>query len=127
MQLPAVLHIPNQGSLRITPPDGAPLWLGYDAHRGDPPEANFIKVTFPAATKDQPRVEYRCEVTALYPSLSKASENAKLIGYQRNWLNIIQPHRELRLLANNATSDACMMCLYEYADVAVIRRRWLRD
>jgi hypothetical protein len=119
IQLPAVLHIPNQGSLRITTPDKTPLSLGYDAHRGDPAEANFIKVTFPPASKDRPRVEYRCKVTAICPSLSKAGDSEKLIGYQRNWLNIIQPHPRLRLLANNATSDACAMCMYEYADIAV--------
>ena len=98
--------------------------LGYDAQQGDPDEANFVKVTFPAATADMPRVEYRCEVTAIYPSLGKSDRDPRLIGFQRNWLNILQPGPRARLLSNNITSDPCMMCMYEYADVAMHAPRW---
>ena len=37
---------------------------GFDASRGQPwlrPQTNFVKITFPAATQSQPRLEYRCE------------------------------------------------------------------
>ena len=118
VNLPAVLHLPNQGSLRITATGPAEPALGYDAHRGDPEDANFVKVTFPAATLAQPRVEYRCEVTAIYPSLGKHDKDPRLSGFQRNWLNILQLSPHYRVLANNSTSDACMMCMYEYADIA---------
>jgi hypothetical protein len=75
VNLPAVLHLPNQGSLRITATGPTEPTLGYDAHRGDPEDANFVKVTFPAATVAQPRVEYRCQVTAIYPSLGKSDKD----------------------------------------------------
>lgn len=48
--LPALLHLPNQGSLRITSPANPRPALGYDTRQGDRDDENFVKVTFPAAT-----------------------------------------------------------------------------
>ena len=94
VRLPAVLSFPNQGVLRIT---GMPLAaLGYDAARGDPDEANFVTVTFPPATVDQPRLEYRFEVTAIYPSLRGIDGDRRFDGFRRNWLNIIQLNPRFR-------------------------------
>ncbi len=118
VRLPAVFHAPNQGSLRITTTSKEPVALGYDARRGDPDEANFVKVTFPPATRRQPDLEYRLEVTAIYPPLGKREKAPEFHGFQRNWLNTIQLNPRRRLLANNSTSDACPICMYEYADVA---------
>ena len=60
VRLPAVLHLPNQGSLRITTTDRGPVSLACDAGRSwDSAAANFVKVAFPAATQSQPRLEYR--------------------------------------------------------------------
>ena len=116
VRLPAVLSFPNQGVLRIT---GMPLAaLGYDAARGDPDEANFVTVTFPPATVDQPRLEYRFEVTAIYPSLRGIDGDRRFDGFRRNWLNIIQLSPRFRALANNSTSDTAALCYYEYADIA---------
>ena len=106
---------------RAVPAKGAcPLFrsLGYDSHQGDPDEANFVKVTFPAATAGAPRLEYRWEITAIYPVLSEKGRGPRLAGYQRNWLNILQPSPRARLLSNNIVSDPCVICMYEYADIA---------
>ena len=141
VRLPAVLSFPNQGvcahyrnavgkrgqapyvhsTLRAVPANGAcPLFpaLGYDAARGDPDEANFVTVTFPPATVDQPRLEYRFEVTAIYPSLRGIDGDRRFDGFRRNWLNIIQLNPRFRALANNSTSDTAALCYYEYADIA---------
>ena len=96
IRLPAVLHVPNQGSLRITAAGKGPATLGYDARRGPTAERDFIKVTFPPASAAQPRLEYRCEATAIYPSLGETND-PRLSGYQRNWLNTIQLNPRLRV------------------------------
>ncbi len=120
VRLPAVLHLPNQGSLRITTTDRGPVSLACDAGRSwDSAAANFVKVAFPAATQSQPRLEYRCEVTAIYPPLGKREKAPELCGFHRNWLNVFQLDPRRRMLANNTTSDVCAFCLYEYADMAV--------
>ena len=93
VRLPAVLHLPNQGSLRITTTAKEPVSLGYDAWRGEPlasAKINFVKITFPAATPSRPRLEYRCQITAIYPPLGKQEKAPELRGFQRNWLNILQ-------------------------------------
>jgi hypothetical protein len=118
VRLPAVLHVPNQGSLRITSPARRAPPLGYDSHQGDLDEANFVKVTFPAATAADPRLEYRCQIAAIYPVVSEKGAGGRLAGFQRNWLNILQPNPRSRLLSNNVVSDPCVICLYEYADIA---------
>ena len=82
VRLPAVLHVPNQGSVRITSPAKRPVALGYDSHQGDPDDAEFfVKVTFPAATAAEPRLEYRWEITAIYPSLSENGRDPRLSAF----------------------------------------------
>ena len=104
---------------RAVPAKGAcPLFrsLGYDSHQGDPDEANFVKVTFPAATAAL-RLEYRWEITAIYPVLSERARppvsrlSAELVEYPSRVLAV-------RLLSNNIVSDPCVICMYEYADIA---------
>lgn len=46
--LPAVLYLPEQGSLRIQAVSKRPVRLGYDAHRKG---KGYVEVTFPAALK----------------------------------------------------------------------------
>ncbi len=121
VRLPAVLHFPNQGSLRITTTARKPVLLGYDARRGEPlasAELNFVKITFPAASHSRPRLEYRCQITAISPPLGKHEKAPELHGFQRNWLNGLQLSPRWRRLANNSTSDVCAVCMYEYADIA---------
>ena len=70
-----------------------------------------MKVTFPAATAAQPRVEYRLEATAIYPSLGKDRQDRRFDSFRRNWLNIIQLNPRFRALANNSTSDTASLVL----------------
>jgi len=89
MRLPALLHFPDHGTLRIT--TAAPrLALGYDALRGSD---NFVRVTFPSASKDQPEVEYRLEVTAIYPHDPKTDNDPRYDGYRRDFLTFCRSAR----------------------------------
>ncbi len=155
IRLPALLHLPDQGTFRISSgpsaacgagvspagaagtPAGAAetaapqgeekattgeVVLGYSTCRnhgiGDS-AVPCVKVTFPPATRAAPRLEYRWEVTAIYPHLANIENDARFDGFRRNWLNIFQINPRYRALANNAASDVCAICLYEYADVAL--------
>ena len=76
--LPALLHLPDMGSVRIT--SDAPGWqLDYDARRNVP--RPFVRVSFPPATPSTPRVEYRCEVTAIYPHLKGIEKDPLFDGF----------------------------------------------
>jgi hypothetical protein len=113
--LPAVLHLPDMGSVRITA--NAPGWkLDCDARRSVPQP--FVRIAFPPATRTTPRVEYRCEVTAVYPPLKGIEKDPLFDGFRRSYLNILQVNPRLQMLANNSSSDPCAFTIYEYADIA---------
>lgn len=107
IRLPAVLHLPGFGTLRVTTgvPGGA---VGYTSGPG------WIKVAFPGASGG----DYRLETTTLCPSVAGASADARFDGFRRNWLNVLQLNPNRRILSNNTNSDSCGFCYYEYADVA---------
>ena len=52
-RLPALLHLPEQGSLRVEVESRQPVLLGYAAHRRG---KAFVDVMFPGATLENPRV-----------------------------------------------------------------------
>ena len=113
VRLPAVLHLPGQGSLRVTATGAKNLALGYTAKvRGD------VTVVFPAATATTPRIEYALDVTAIYPELPGIAGDHRFDSFRRNWLNTIQLNPNRRLLSNNSGSSSCALCYYEYADIA---------
>ena len=117
VRLPALLHLPDQGTFRITSSVGTGLALGYDAFRypegqqGD----DYVKVTFPAASAARPRVDYTLEVVAIYPSVPELEQDPRFDGFRRNWLNIFQLNPRLRVLANHAASDPCAFTVFEYS------------
>lgn len=113
IRLPAVLHLPLQGSIRISSSRSAQGALGYTANRDW-----GLRVTFPPATASKPQVEYRLEVAAIYPKLPGIGNDHRFDAFKRNWLNILQLNPDRRLLSNNSTSDSCAFCYYEYADIA---------
>ena len=124
VQLPALLHLPDLGTLRITSSiRGAPP-LGYDAQRlhghGAPPEnpANWIRVTFPAATAAMPEVDYDLEVVAIHPEVPAIAGGARFDGFRRDWLNMFQIIPRDRVLGNNAVSGPCPCSVYMYSSVA---------
>lgn len=121
VRLPALLHMPDQGTFRITSSEGTGLAVAYDAwrypagHRSN----DFVKVTFPPASAAQPRVDYTLEVVDIYPHGPGIAGDPRFDGFRRNWLNIFQINPRRGVLANNATSDACAFTVYEYSAVAV--------
>ncbi|HEV2318397.1 MAG TPA: hypothetical protein VGV18_01505 [Verrucomicrobiae bacterium] len=112
VRLPALIHFPDQGTFRISAnlPNSAPL--GYATTRKD------TKITFPAATSERPTVEYQLKVVSIYPEIPGIDADARFDGFRRNWLNIFQLNPQRRMLSNNAGSDTCGFCYYEYADIA---------
>jgi hypothetical protein len=121
VRLPALLHVPDYGTLRITSNGHPGLALGYDAVR-DPDEKkradDFIKVTFPAASAASPELDYTLEVVAIHPELLNAKDDPRFDGVRRNWLNIFQLNPRVRALANHAGSDVCAFTIFEYSAIA---------
>ncbi len=114
--LPAILHLPGMGSLRIYAKGGGSEGLGYVAHRRP---SLFVAVTFPAATAEHREVEYTLQTAAIFPAVpGMAPGDKRFDGFRRDWLNSLQLQAELHVLANNAASDACAFVLYEYSDIA---------
>ena len=114
--LPCVLHLPDQGSARIScNVPGARL--DYDARRFVNPA--YVSIAFPAATAERPLLEYRLEVTAIYPHLPGIEKDARFDGFRRNFLNILQLNPRLQMLANNASSDIVPFTVFKYSEVAM--------
>jgi len=120
VQLPAIMHFPDQGSFRISATPNAIKALGYATGPGDmgANQAKAVKITFPGATRDIPVVKYRWEVVAIRPKVAVIGADARFDGFRRNWLNMLQLSPHWRMLANHAASDTCAFCYYEYADIA---------
>ena len=118
---PALVHLPDKGTFRITSSAGAGLSLGYDAFRFPEGERanDYVRVTFPAASAAQPQVDYNLEVVAIYPGPPELAKNPRFDGFRRNWLNIFQLNPRRRALANHAASDIVAFTLFEYSAVAV--------
>ena len=117
MRLPALLNFPSHGTFRITTATQG-ITLGYDALRG---RENFIRVSFPAATMQQAEVEYRLEVTDIYPEVGRASieTDPRYDGYRRDFVSMLQLNPRRRVLANNVASDPCAFTVFEYSMMAV--------
>ncbi len=121
VNLPALLHLPDHGTIRITSPQ-AGIKLGYDAFRNSDMKRtdDYARIIFPAATIAQPAIEYILEVTAIYPKIAAQLENdPRFDGFRRNWLNIFQLNPRLRVLANHAASDPCTFTVFMYSSVAL--------
>ena len=120
VRLPALLHLPDQGTFRITSSAGQGPALPYDAFRY--PEGqqadDYVKVTFPAASAALPQIDYNLEVVDIHPSLAQLEADPRFDGFRRNWLNIFQLNPRLRVLANHAASDPCAFTVFEYSSVA---------
>jgi Bacterial alpha-L-rhamnosidase 6 hairpin glycosidase domain len=113
--LPAILHLPGMGSMRITVSGNEAAVVHYDARRA--PE-QFVKVVFPAATAQHPSVEYSLQTVAIYPAVTGIDNDPRFDGFRRDFLDIFQQQAEMHVLANHAASDACAFTVYEYADMA---------
>jgi hypothetical protein len=119
VDMPAILHFPDQGSFRISATPAVTA-LGYTTSSGDlgDNQAKIVRVTLPGATAEKRVVTYRWEVAAIHPKIAGLDADARFDGFRRNWLNIFQLAPRWRALANHAASDTCAFCYYEYADIA---------
>jgi hypothetical protein len=113
VRLPALIHLPGQGSLRITATGAGSAAPGY-ATKG----RREVIVTFPGATETASRREYQLEVTAIYPDLPAIAGDHRFDSFRRNWLDVLQLNPGLRQLANSSGATSCAFCYYEYADIA---------
>ncbi len=116
VRLPAVLHIPGQGTLRITGNSAGqtPLRLGYQGTKEN------ATITFPAASKENPWIQFSLVVVSIYPKQEAIESDARFDGYRRCWLNILQLSSKHRVLANHTGSDVCGLCYHEYSEIAML-------
>jgi hypothetical protein len=112
VQLPALMHLPDQGTFRVSVLAGTNQSLGYAAAGRD------VTMTFPGATVTNPVLKYELDVVAIHPKVKGAADDPRFAGFCRDWLNIFQISPQWRILANHAASDTCAFCYYEYADLA---------
>jgi len=121
IRLPALLHLPNLGTFRLTSARGSGPALGYDAlrHKDKAQRVNdFVKVTIPGASAATPNVDYTLEVVDIYPGSAQLAKDPRFDGFRRDWLEILQLSPQHRALANHAASDVCAFTLFEYSAVA---------
>ena len=117
VRLPAVMHLPDEGSLRISVSPAKNLSLGYSVSGSD--HGTTINVAFPPATKANPALKYRLQVDDIHPAELNVDRDPRFDAVRRDWLNILQMNPRRRMLANNAGSDTCAFCYYEFADIAL--------
>jgi Bacterial alpha-L-rhamnosidase 6 hairpin glycosidase domain len=113
--LPAILHFPDMGTLRVTcnvPGNTA----RYSSQRFI--EHPFVKIQFPAATSAHQKIEYHFEVTTIHPEIKGIQNDELYDGFRKNFISIFQLNPLLKILANNSSSDACAFTLFKYAEVA---------
>ena len=117
MKLPCLLHLPDMGTLRVTSP-GKATAVNYDARRLQKNDGRFVRIEFPPATATEPVLEYRLQTALIYPLIGDLEKNPLYDGFRRDYLNIFQVNPRLRMLANNASSDACTFTVFTYAEMA---------
>ncbi len=114
-RLPALLHLPEQGSLRIEVESRNPVMLAYDAHRRG---KGYVEVAIPGATLENPHVVYTFTVVAIYPHITAIDSDPRFDGFRRGYLNIFQMQATDGVLANNSASDPCGFVQHMYSEVA---------
>lgn len=116
VSLPAILHCPDMGTLRITC-NIADQTVYYEAKRfiAHP----YVKINFPPSTKSNPKIEYYFEVVAIHPEINGIEQDSRYDCFRRNFISIFQLNPFLKILANNSASDACAFTLYKYTEVAL--------
>jgi len=115
LALPAVMHFPGQGSVRITT-NTPGLGLTYQSTWHQPNATLML----PGATFEHKRVIYTLDVTAIYPDVPGIDGDPRFDAFRRNWLNILQVNPAYAGLANNTASTSCAFCYYEFGDIAAL-------
>ena len=121
VRLPALLHLPDHGTFRITSSASPGLSLGYELVPYPAPrqQQKFLRVTFPGGSPATPRIAYTLDVVAIHPAIPQLDGDARFDGFRRNFLNMFQLSPRWRALANNTASDVCAITVWEYGDVAL--------
>jgi hypothetical protein len=115
LALPALMHFPGQGSVRITA-NVRDLGLSYQSDR----PKQIAALSLPGANFEHKRIVYTLEVTAIHPGVPGIADDPRFDAFRRNWLNALQLNPSLQALANNTASDSCAFCYYEFADIAAL-------
>lgn len=110
VQLPALLHMPDFGTLRISAEAGTKVSLGYDASRGR--GGDFVKIEFPAGHR------YRWDVVAIYPGPPALAADRRFDAYRRNYITALQLNPRYRSLANHSASDPAALTFFQYSLIA---------
>ncbi len=110
VQLPALLHLPDYGTIRITTPAGSRLALGYDANRGR--GGDFVKIEFPSGH------QYQLEVVTIYPGPASLAKDPRFDAYRRSYLTALQLNPRYRSLANHSASDPAALTFFQYSLIA---------
>ncbi len=114
--LPAILHFPDMGTLRITCniPDQK---VRYSSQRFI--EHPFVKIEFPEAIKSSTKIEYYFEVVTIHPEINGIENDSIYDCFRKNFISIFQVNPLLKILSNNSASDACAFTLFKYSEVAL--------
>src|SRR5690348_13462276 len=90
VRLPALLHMPDQGTLRITSGAAQEVVLGYEAERFHKPRQSedYVKITFPPGSAATQVMDYTLDVVAIYPGSSELAQDPRFDGFRRNWLTM---------------------------------------
>jgi len=114
IQLPAIMHFPDQGTFRISAEPASVISLGYAAKYA----AKVVQIAFPGATQETPTVKYQWKMVTIHPRFAGIDSDPRFDGIRRDWLNIFQLSPNFHTLANNVNGASCAFVYYEYADVA---------
>lgn len=113
--LPAILHFPDMGTLRVT--CNIPgMTVQYSSQRFI--EHPFVKIQFRAATSLFQKIEYHFEVVTIHPEIKGIESDERYDCFRKNFISIFQLNPLLKILSNNSSSDACAFTLFKYAEVA---------
>ncbi|MEP6950021.1 MAG: hypothetical protein ABI863_12125 [Ginsengibacter sp.] len=115
VSLPAILHFPDMGTLRVT--CNIPgIAVQYSSQRFI--EYPFVKIRFPAASLSFKKIEYYFETVTIHPEVRGIENDERYDCFRKNFISIFQLNPLLKILSNNSSSDACAFTLYKYAEVA---------
>jgi hypothetical protein len=113
--LPAILHFPDMGTLRVT--CNIPgMTVQYSSQRFI--EHPFVKIQFAAATSRFQKIEYHFEVVTIHPEIKGIENDERYDCFRKNFISIFQLNPLLKILSNNSSSDACAFTVFKYAEVA---------
>ncbi len=122
--LPAILHFPDMGTLRITC-NVPEMKVEYSSQRFI--EHPFVKIKFPSADITLKKIEYHFEVVTIYPEVKGIENDERYDCFRKNFISIFQLNPLLKILSNNSSSDACAFTLFKYAEVAAFTPPLVKD